>query len=197
MIPGLLSNHRFQSSEADGRYYLLLCIDFLFFFLQKGYDSGIELNDEVVLMTTKGEAIAIGIAQMTTAVMFNCDHGVVAKIKRVIMERDTYPRRWGLGPRAKAKKTLISQGKLDKYGRPNEATPSDWLQSYVDYTSTVNHNTATGAVVKASPVVENIVPEKKMKKETAKLRRKRRRRAQRTMDPKKRRRRRNQRKMSS
>eukprot|EP01102_Stenamoeba_stenopodia_P004794 TRINITY_DN1516_c0_g1_i1.p1 TRINITY_DN1516_c0_g1~~TRINITY_DN1516_c0_g1_i1.p1 ORF type:complete len:261 (-),score=84.50 TRINITY_DN1516_c0_g1_i1:129-911(-) len=128
------------------------------------YDSGIELNDEVVLMTTKGEAIAIGIAQMTTAVMFNCDHGVVAKIKRVIMERDTYPRRWGLGPRAKAKKTLISQGKLDKYGRPNEATPSDWLQSYVDYTSTVNHNTATGAVVKASPVVENIVPEKKTEK---------------------------------
>ena len=38
------------------------------------------------------------IAQMTTAVMSTCDHGVVAKIKRVIMERDTYPRKWGLGP---------------------------------------------------------------------------------------------------
>jgi len=25
--------------------------------------------------------------------------GVVAKIKRVIMERDTYPRAWGLGPK--------------------------------------------------------------------------------------------------
>ncbi len=35
---------------------------------------------------------------MTTAVMSTCDHGVVAKIKRVIMERDTYPRKWGLGP---------------------------------------------------------------------------------------------------
>jgi hypothetical protein len=46
----------------------------------------------------QGEAIALGIAQMTTAVMATCDHGVVAKIKRVIMERDTYPRRWGLGP---------------------------------------------------------------------------------------------------
>ena len=36
---------------------------------------------------------------MTTAVMAACDHGVVAKIKRVIMERDTYPRKWGLGPK--------------------------------------------------------------------------------------------------
>lgn len=39
-----------------------------------------------------------GIALMTTAVMSAADHGVVAKIKRVIMERDTYPRKWGLGP---------------------------------------------------------------------------------------------------
>ena len=48
---------------------------------------------QVVMMTTKGEAVAIGIAQMNTAVMSTCDHGCVAKIKRVIMERDTYPRR--------------------------------------------------------------------------------------------------------
>lgn len=54
---------------------------------------------QIVLMTAKGEAIALAIAQMTTAVMATCDHGVVAKIKRVIMERDTYPRRWGLGPK--------------------------------------------------------------------------------------------------
>ena len=38
---------------------------------------------------------------MTTAVMAACDHGVVAKIKRVIMERDTYPRKWGLGPKVR------------------------------------------------------------------------------------------------
>ena len=33
---------------------------------------------------------------MGTADMAHCDHGIVAKIKRVIMDRDTYPRRWGL-----------------------------------------------------------------------------------------------------
>ena len=36
---------------------------------------------QVVLMTTKGEAVAIGIAQMATSIMATCDHGVVAKIK--------------------------------------------------------------------------------------------------------------------
>lgn len=35
---------------------------------------------------------------MTTAVIATCDHGIVAKIKRVVMARDTYPRKWGLGP---------------------------------------------------------------------------------------------------
>ena len=36
---------------------------------------------------------------MTTSIMATCDHGCVAKVKRVIMERDTYPRRW-VGMRA-------------------------------------------------------------------------------------------------
>ncbi|CAG8786984.1 45388_t:CDS:10 [Gigaspora margarita] len=96
------------------------------------YEEGIEINEEVVLMTTKGEAIALGIALMTTVVMGTVDHGVVAKIKRVIMERDTYPKVWGLGPKAMEKKKLISEGKLDKYGRANDNTPADWKKSYID-----------------------------------------------------------------
>ena len=62
------------------------------------FENNIEIDEVVVLMTTKGEAIALGIAQMTTAVMATVDHGVCAKIKRVIMDRDTYPRQWGMGP---------------------------------------------------------------------------------------------------
>merc|ERR1712070_999308 len=91
------------------------------------FADGIESGDEIVMITTKGEGIAVGIAQMTTAVMATVDHGVVAKIKRVIMERDTYPRRWGLGPIAQKKKTLIKEGKLDKHGKPNDKTPADYL----------------------------------------------------------------------
>ncbi|ESW20376.1 hypothetical protein PHAVU_006G203800 [Phaseolus vulgaris] len=95
------------------------------------FENDIDVGEEVVLMTTKGEAIALGIAEMTTAVMATCDHGVVAKIKRVVMDRDTYPRKWGLGPRASMKKKLISQGMLDKHGKPNEKTPQEWLRNLV------------------------------------------------------------------
>ena len=91
------------------------------------FADGIEVNDEIVMMTTKGEAVATGIAQMTTSVMATCDHGEVAKIKRVIMERDTYPRRWGLGPMAQKKQSLKNDGKLDKHGKPNESTPKEYL----------------------------------------------------------------------
>lgn len=97
------------------------------------YEDNIELNEEIVIVTTKGEAIALAIAQMTTATMASCDHGIVAKIKRVIMERDLYPRKWGLGQRASQKKIMIAKGTLDKYGKPNENTPKEWLNSYVDY----------------------------------------------------------------
>jgi H/ACA ribonucleoprotein complex subunit 4 len=97
------------------------------------FASGIEVNEIVVLISTKGEAVALGVAQMTTAVMATCEHGVVAKIKRVIMERNTYPRKWGLGPVAKYKKQLISDGKLDKYGKPNANTPTDWAKNYKDF----------------------------------------------------------------
>lgn len=86
-------------------------------------------------MTTKGEAIALGIAQMSTLEMSTCDHGVVAKVKRCIMERDLYPRRWGLGPVALEKKKMKADGKLDKFGRPNEATPSKWTSGYQDYSA--------------------------------------------------------------
>ena len=76
-------------------------------------ETGIEVHEEVVLMTTKGEAIALGVAQMSTVELSSCDHGVVAKVKRCILERDLYPRRWGLGPVALEKKKMKSDGKLD------------------------------------------------------------------------------------
>ena len=101
------------------------------------FDAGLDVGDECVLMTTKGEAIATATTQMSAADMASCDHGVVAVVKRVIMERDTYPRTWGLGEHAKAKKALIKDGKLDKYGKPNEVTPKQWTDSYVDFSA--NH----------------------------------------------------------
>ncbi|CAE7723643.1 CBF5 [Symbiodinium microadriaticum] len=103
------------------------------------FADGIEVNEEIVMITTKGEAIAVGIAQMTTAVMATVDHGVVAKIKRVVMERDTYPRRWGMGPIAQKKKGLIKEGKLGKYGQANAQTPADALHMATGAVPTIPH----------------------------------------------------------
>lgn len=102
-------------------------------------------------MTTKGEAIAIGIAQMSTVELSTCDHGVVAKVKRCIMERDLYPRRWGLGPIALEKKKLKSAGKLDKYGRTNEATPAKWKSEYKDYNASEDSEQPSAAQPEVAP----------------------------------------------
>ena len=41
-----------------------------------------------------------------------------------------------LGPMAQRKKSMIKDGKLDKHGKPNSNTPSDFLQSYKDFSKT-------------------------------------------------------------
>lgn len=114
-------------------------------------------------MTTKGEAIALGIAQMSTVELSTCDHGVVAKVKRCIMERDLYPRRWGLGPVALEKKKMKADGKLDKYGRPNEATPAKWNTEYKDFNAPLEGSasapvaeTTTTEDVAAAPAIPAI-----------------------------------------
>ncbi|XP_016361097.1 H/ACA ribonucleoprotein complex subunit 4-like [Sinocyclocheilus anshuiensis] len=117
------------------------------------YEDGIEMNQDIVVITTKGEAICTAVALMTTAVISTCDHGVVAKIKRVIMERDTYPRKWGLGPKASQKKMMIQKGLLDKHGKPNGSTPADWKESYVDY--------STPKVKKSGEVAGQMAPKRK------------------------------------
>jgi H/ACA ribonucleoprotein complex subunit 4 len=118
------------------------------------FESDIEIGQEIVLITTKGEAIALAIAQMATSDIAGCDHGVVAKTKRVIMDRGTYPRKWGLGPRATQKKSLISSGKLDQHGKPNAQTPSSWTKYYI---SEDNNNLD-------KPVVQEVQEEEPVKK---------------------------------
>jgi len=96
------------------------------------YESNIEVGAEVILMTTKGEAIALAIASMTSSTMASCDHGIVARTKRVILERDVYDKKWKLGPFAKKKESLKAEGKLDKFGRVTESTPEVWKLLFGD-----------------------------------------------------------------
>lgn len=125
------------------------------------YEDGIEVGQEIVIVSTKGEAVALAIAQMTTAVMATCDHGVCAKLKRVIMERDTYPRKWGLGPRASQKKQMVKQGILDKYGKPNENTPTNWNPAIEDF------NVGSKTKSAASPAAMTPVATKKRKHDSS------------------------------
>jgi len=78
---------------------------------------------------------------MTTSTIATCDHGIVARTKRVIMDRDTYEKKWKLGPFAKKKADLKEQGKLDKYGRMTDTTPEAWKLLFGD-------DAATGSTVK-------------------------------------------------
>ncbi|KAL1726921.1 pseudouridine synthase [Schizophyllum commune] len=130
------------------------------------YEADINLNEEVVLMTTKGEAIAIGIAQMSTVELATCDHGVVAKVKRCIMERDTYPRRWGLGPVALKKKKMVKEGQLGKHGEKLPGvTPQEWSKDYVDYNRDEQQPTASIQVVSETMTAKVEVTETSTKEE--------------------------------
>lgn len=125
-------------------------------------------------MTTKGEAIAIGIAQMSTVELTTCDHGVVAKVKRCIMERDLYPRRWGLGPTALEKKKMKSAGTLDKYGRANESTPAKWKSEYTDFNAPLGseETPAAVAVPASKPEIKEEASAEPVKEETDSKKRK-------------------------
>nr|CAG4645576.1 EOG090X07JL [Lynceus sp. MCZ IZ 141354] len=136
------------------------------------YENGIELNEEIVIVTTKGEAVALAIALMTTATIATCDHGIVAKIKRVIMERDTYPRKWGLGPKASLKKDMVKKGLLDQYGRPNEKTPKDWMSSYTDYNIKTEPLDDEARKRKHSPTPEPGAPDSSMLSENGEKKKK-------------------------
>ncbi|KIY72758.1 putative rRNA pseudouridine synthase [Cylindrobasidium torrendii FP15055 ss-10] len=135
------------------------------------YEADISLNEEVVLMTTKGEAIALGIAQMSTVELATCDHGVVAKVKRCIMERDTYPRRWGLGPTAQKKKKMVKDGTLGKHGEKLDGvTPAEWSRDYIDYNReeapAVVTTTKIEEVKSVEEVTESEPKEKKRKRKS-------------------------------
>ena len=71
---------------------------------------------------------------MTTSTIATCDHGIVTRTKRVILDRDIYEKKWKLGPFSKKKADLKEQGKLDKYGRMTDSTPEAWKLLFGDDT---------------------------------------------------------------
>lgn len=60
------------------------------------FDLNINIGTVVVIISTKGEAVCLGEAMVTNAEMSIMSHGFVSKTKRVIMEKDLYPKSWGM-----------------------------------------------------------------------------------------------------
>lgn len=60
-------------------------------------ETGILKDSMVAVHTLKGEAVALAVSVASTQEILNSDHGVVAKTKRVLMSRGTYPKCWKSG----------------------------------------------------------------------------------------------------
>ena len=60
------------------------------------YDTNFDTNSTVVLITSKGEAVALATPTVCSSQIKEMDIGFVTKTKRVIMEKDLYPKVWGI-----------------------------------------------------------------------------------------------------
>ena len=67
------------------------------------------------------------------------------------MDRDIYDKKWKLGPFAKKKEDLKTQGKLDKYGRVVDKTPEAWKMLFGDSEKATNVNEVAAAVASSAP----------------------------------------------
>ncbi|HIJ00147.1 MAG TPA: RNA-guided pseudouridylation complex pseudouridine synthase subunit Cbf5 [Candidatus Methanomethylophilaceae archaeon] len=61
------------------------------------FDESIGKMDQVAMLTSRGELVAIGVAQMSAKRLAEASKGVAVSTERVLMERGTYPRMWKFG----------------------------------------------------------------------------------------------------
>jgi len=59
-----------------------------------GIDSGIGRGDRVVVLTAKGEGVALGKAELTSEEMLELNQGVAVTTDRILMPTGTYPKGW-------------------------------------------------------------------------------------------------------
>lgn len=80
------------------------------------FDDSIKMGQEIVIITVKGEAVAIAVAILSsTELQQGVRSGTVCKTKRVILSREAYTQKWGKGPHAQEKQRQIAAGKIGKH----------------------------------------------------------------------------------
>jgi len=100
------------------------------------YDS-FDHKEVVVLVSPKGEAVALAVALVTASQLSMMDYGYVSRTKRVIMDKDTYAKQWGLGPeknRAKEERESSTEmeNEREKEGRKTDEKPEKWERGLPD-----------------------------------------------------------------
>lgn len=60
------------------------------------YDKEFDTNSTVVLITAKGEAVALAKPLVSSCQLADMERGIITSTKRVIMEKDLYPKVWGI-----------------------------------------------------------------------------------------------------
>ncbi|KAM7533771.1 hypothetical protein Aperf_G00000107748 [Anoplocephala perfoliata] len=85
------------------------------------YSHGINIQDDVVIMTAKGEAVALGIALNTSVALHICTHGFVVKLKRVLMARGSYEKQWLITKEQKKARQAQQAANPVPYGPPIES----------------------------------------------------------------------------
>ena len=63
-------------------------------------DSGIDEGPVVAVMSLKGEVVALAKAAAGSDDILGMDHGIVARVERVLMPRGTYPKCWKSGEKS-------------------------------------------------------------------------------------------------
>ena len=58
------------------------------------FSTGIDAEDNVAVMTLKGELVGIGVAMMDSEGMKVGKKGIAVMLKRIVMKEDLYPRMW-------------------------------------------------------------------------------------------------------
>ncbi len=69
-------------------------------------DAGIEVGEEVAILSLKGELVGIGEAKMTSQNAISEEKGIAATPSRIVMRKGTYPRTW---KKSGAKATIVPE----------------------------------------------------------------------------------------
>jgi len=65
-------------------------------------ETDINKGDMVSFFTLKGEAVGVGVAELSSREMLASQSGIIARTERVIMQPNTYPKAWKLSQRDSA-----------------------------------------------------------------------------------------------